>query len=254
MRIASWNVNSFKVRADHLSQFLAESGTDIIGLQELKGETIDTAPLKTARYHVEYVGQKAYNGVAIATRHMGAVVATRLAGDADDTQARYIEMAFPWGNVLNCYMPNGNPLGTEKFTYKLAWLKRLHARVAALRTARTPFVLLGDFNIIPMPIDCYDPLAWAGDALFQPESRGAYQALLNTGMVDAFRHLHTDTQAYTFWDYQAGCWPRNLGIRIDHILLSPTLVPLLRDCQIDRTPRGWEKASDHTPIWIDLDV
>jgi exodeoxyribonuclease III len=254
MKIVSWNVNSFKARAGHISRFLTESPPDILCLQELKAEVIDTAGLTAMGYHIDYVGQKSYNGVAIISRTQGKVVSTALPGDAADTQARYIEMAFDWGHVLNAYMPNGNPLGADKFTYKLAWLDRLLTHVTALRTARSPFILLGDFNIIPAPLDCHDPAAWENDALFQPASRAAYQSLLHTGLTDAFRALHGNEREYTFWDYQAGCWPRNAGIRIDHILLSPTLRPHLLACQIDRTPRGWDSPSDHTPIWATLNI
>ncbi len=254
MKIASWNVNSFKARESHITQWLADAQPDILGLQELKAETIDVSAIIAMGYTAHFVGQKAYNGVALFSRIPGKLIATNLAGDAADTQARYIEMAFDWGYVINAYMPNGNPMGTDKFSYKLAWLERLQTRVSDLRTARTPFILMGDFNIIPTDLDCHDPKAWAQDALFQPQSRKAYQALLNTGLADAFRVNHGSERAYTFWDYQAGCWPRNAGIRIDHILVSPTLLPHLSDCQIDRTPRGWEKASDHTPIWAEFSV
>ena len=254
MKIASWNVNSFKAREGHLQQWLADAQPDIIGLQELKAEVINTTAIEALGYHVVTVGQKAYNGVALLSRLPGQIIATRLPGDARDDQARYIEMAFDWGHVINAYMPNGNPVGTDKFAYKLAWLHRLLARVTALRSARTPFVLMGDFNIIPADLDCHDPKAWAEDALFQPESQAAYRALLHTGLTDAFRARNPTARAYTFWDYQAGCWPRNAGIRIDHILLSPSLLPYLTACQIDAEPRGWDKPSDHTPIWADLSV
>jgi exodeoxyribonuclease III len=255
MKLSSWNVNSFKMRTDHIAQFLDIHTPDILGLQELKAETIDENAFRDKGYTIHYVGQKAYNGVALLTRLPLTILSTKLSGDDTDTQARFIEGEIDGTRIINIYLPNGNPVGTEKFDYKLSWMSRLLTYLTHLRRARIPFVVMGDFNIIPEDIDCYDPKVWQEDALFHPQSRSLYRALINLGLVDCFRNLHaTESHAYTFWDYQAGAWPRNNGIRIDHILASPTMADRLLSCVIDKTPRGWDKASDHTPILAEFNL
>ncbi len=251
--IASWNVNSIKARQDHVIKFLNEKKPDVLFLQELKGESL---PPLSGAYQVNFVGQKTYNGVAILTRKGSPLlISSSLAGDADDLQARYLEMDWNGIRLINIYLPNGNPVSidSEKFPYKIKWMSRLYNRLKELREQDIPFLVGGDFNVIPQDMDCYDPAAWVGDALFHPETHKMWRMLLNLGLYDAYRILYPNQrEAYTFWDYQGGAWPRNRGIRIDHFLLSPAIADRLLSCSIDRTPREWDKASDHTPILIEL--
>ena len=201
------------------------------------------------------VGQKAYNGVALLARRGLALtdVVTALPGDPDDPQARYVEATVAGVRVASLYLPNGNPVASEKYPYKLRWMERLRAHAAQLLTVESPLVLGGDFNIIPEPEDVYAPAEWSEDALFRSESRRAFRALLHLGLTDAFRALHPgQPKAWTFWDYQAGRWPRDQGLRIDHFLLSSRAADRLVSCAIDRAPRGLEKASDHTPVVLEL--
>ncbi|HOO50030.1 MAG TPA: exodeoxyribonuclease III [Alphaproteobacteria bacterium] len=254
--IATWNVNSIKARADHVKRFLSERSPDILMVQELKGENL---PEISDDYDAYFVGQKAYNGVAIFVKKNGGspvdLIHSRLGGDESDEQARYIELDWNGIRLIDIYLPNGNPVSidSEKFPYKIRWMDRLFNRVSELRAAQIPFLIGGDFNVIPEDQDCYDPKAWDGDALFHPQTHEKWRALLNLGLVDAFRVLHPfETESYSFWDYQAGAWQKNNGIRIDHFLLSPALADRLESCRIDREPRGWEKASDHTPVLIEI--
>lgn len=254
MRIATWNVNSVKARLPNVVGWLDEVKPDVAVLQEIKCETA-AFPLQAFTdigYTAQVVGQKAYNGVALLSRLPFTPVLDRLPGDDEDVQARYVEADVGGIRICGLYLPNGNPLGTEKFPYKLAWMDRLYAHTRTLLAAGVPFLLTGDFNVIPEDRDVFDPAAFAGDALTQPETRQRFRALLNLGLTDAYRALHDDAGAYTFWDYQAGCWPRDLGLRIDHFLLSPALTDRLVACAIDRGPRAAEKASDHTPVVMDL--
>ncbi|MGZ9097342.1 MAG: exodeoxyribonuclease III [Micavibrio sp.] len=248
MKIATWNVNSIKARLPHVQSWLEKNRPDVLMIQELKGEAFPVEEFTALGYHCAYKGQKAYNGVATLSLHPVEMLSDQLPGDENDLQARYLETRINGIRFINAYMPNGNPVESEKYPYKLAWLARLKNRVAALRLTADPFLLAGDFNVIPEPEDCYDPRVWAGDALFLPQTRQAYRAILNLGLTDAFRVFHQGGNHYTFWDYQAGSWPANKGIRIDHILLSPLLADRLQACMIDPEPRGWDKASDHTPI------
>lgn len=231
--------------------WLKTNAPDVVCLQELKCET-DAFPaleLQSAGYHALVKGQKAYNGVAILSREKAILRTDVLPGDDADTQARYIEAELGKLIIACIYLPNGNPLGTEKFPYKLSWMKRLYARAQGLYALERPVMLCGDFNVIPEKMDAKTPANWTGDALFQPESRAALRRIEHLGYNDAFRALHPrEKDAFTFWDYQAGAWPRDEGIRIDHILCSPEATDKLQKCWIDRTPRGAEKASDHTPI------
>ncbi len=252
MKIASWNVNSIKARLDHVKTWLEKNRPDVLMIQELKGEAFPIADFESIGYHVAFRGQKAYNGVATLSLHPIEMVSDRLLGDDADEQARYLETRINNIRLMNIYLPNGNPVDSEKYPYKLAWMNRLQNRITGLRNQRDPFLVAGDFNVIPRDDDCYDPKAWADDALFRPQTRHAFRSIINLGMLDAHQALHPGAGHYTFWDYQAGAWPGNKGIRIDHILLSPILADRLESCWIDRDPRGWDKASDHTPILATL--
>lgn len=248
MKIVSWNVNSIKARLEHVKRYLEESSADILMIQELKGLEFPAGELESLGYHVHAVGQKAYNGVAIISKHPINVVHQRLPGNEEDEQARYIEADINGLRVINIYLPNGNPTPGPKYDYKLEWMERLYARAETLRNNDTPFLIGGDFNVIPEGKDCYDPKAWQGDALFRPETHSLYRSLLSLGLYDAFRIHNNKAQQYSFWDYQAGAWQKDNGIRIDHFLLSPIVADKFINCSINKTPRGWEKPSDHTPI------
>ncbi len=255
LRIATWNVNSINARLDNVLAWLRAAEPDIVLLQEIKclAEAFPRAEIEALGYRIEIHGQKAYNGVAILSRAPITVVRRGLPGDDADAQARYLEVDTAGLRVAALYLPNGNPLGTDKFSYKLSWMERLRRHAAELVEDDGPIVLGGDYNVIPEPLDCHDPRAWEGDALFQPESRRAFRALLHLGLTDAFRALHPRTAgAYTFWDYQGGAWPLDHGIRIDHLLLSPAAADRLLSASIDRRPRGEPKASDHTPVLAEL--
>ncbi len=253
MKIVSWNVNSIKARLDHVKRFLEESGPDVLMIQELKGLEFPSDAFKNIGYESRAVTQKAYNGVAIISKQPVTLIHDKLPGDDADEQARYLEVELDGLRFINIYLPNGNPVDTEKFTYKLAWMERLITRLKDLRSDNIPFAIGGDFNVIPEDKDCHDPESWKGDALFHIESRRKFRRLLNLGLTDAFRVKDTRGEQYTFWDYQAGAWQNDNGIRIDHFLLSPALADKMKSCTIDRNPRGWEKPSDHTPIIVELE-
>lgn len=209
--------------------------------------------VEQAGYHVETHGQKTYNGVAILSKFPMENVMRRLPGDDEDEQARYMEVTINGFRIASIYLPNGNPVETEKFPYKLQWMDRLIARARHLLADETPVILAGDYNIIPEDKDCYDPAAWEGDALTRAESRDRFRQILNMGYTDAYRALNSDVN-YTYWDYQRGAWQKDNGIRIDHLLLSPQAADRLEAVGIDKSPRGQERPSDHTPIWIELQV
>ncbi len=262
--IASWNVNSVKARLPNVLDWVKRKKPDLLLLQEVKclEEAFPALEFGDLGYNCAVVGQKSYNGVAILSKTPLEVAERALPGDDADGHARYIEgvtaAAAGTVRVASLYLPNGNPIGTdgvrsEKFAYKLAWLERLRLHMKALLKLEEPTLLGGDYNVIPEPVDARDPAAWAGDALFQPETRQAFRRLLHLGYTDAFRALNALAGAYTFWDYQAGAWPRDHGIRIDHLLLSPQAADRLAESGIDREPRGKEKASDHTPVWCRLE-
>ena len=256
MKIATWNVNSIKVRLPNLLRWLGEFAPDVVLLQELKcvAEAFPATEVGDAGYNVAVAGQKTYNGVAILSKFPIDVELTELPGDASDEQARYIE-AFTGGvRVASIYLPNGNPVDTEKYPYKLGFMERLHARAAELLEGEDAFVLGGDYNAIPEPGDVYDAEAWEGDALYRPETRAAWRKIVYLGLTDAFRALNTGIGLYSYWDYQRGAWQKDNGIRIDHLMLSPQAADLLTASGIDRTPRGWEKPSDHTPVWCELEI
>jgi exodeoxyribonuclease-3 len=257
--IASWNVNSIKARLPNALDWVKTKKPDILMLQEIKcvEEAFPGLEFGDLGYNYAVVGQKSYNGVAILSKTPLEVAERALPGDDAFGHARYVEGVTTTNagtlRVVSLYLPNGNPIGTDKFSYKLAWLERLRLHMKALLKLEEPTILGGDYNVIPEPIDAKDPAAWTGDALFQPESREAFRRLLHLGYTDAFRALNTQPGAYTFWDYQAGAWQKDRGIRIDHLLLSPQAADLLAEAGIDREPRGKEKASDHTPVWCRLE-
>lgn len=253
MKIASWNVNSIKARKDHVIRYLNDNEIDVLMMQELKGVDFPEDAFEDIGYKSAFTAQKSYNGVAILSKPAIENIRAGLPGDDSDEQARYIEADIAGIRMINIYLPNGNPVGTEKFDYKLAWLDRLKKHLSGLREEKVPFIIGGDFNVIPQEEDCYNPDAWKDDALFQPESRRAFQSLLHLGLKDVFRLYHKRGGHYTFWDYQAGAWPKNHGIRIDHFLTSPAVTDKLKGCNIDTQPRGWEKPSDHTPIWVEIE-
>ncbi len=261
MKIASWNVNSVKVRLPHLLGFLEDAKPDVLCLQETKCLADEFPRLEIAAlgYRVETLGQRAYNGVALLSREPARDIVFGLPG-FDDEQARYVEASFGTAGdggevrIASAYVPNGNPTGTDKFTYKLDWMERLVAHAQDLLRREIPFVLAGDYNVCPADEDVYDPVAWRDDALCRIETRSRFRALLHLGLTDAYRAFHREPNRYTFWDYQAGRWNRDEGLRIDHLLLSPHAVDRIAACEIDKSPRGKDRASDHTPIWCELAV
>jgi exodeoxyribonuclease-3 len=258
MRIATWNVNSLRQRLGHLETWLRQAEPDVVCLQEIKcvDEAFPTAEIEAMGYNVAVHGQKTFNGVAILSRRPFDEVTRGLPGDPEDVQARYIEAVIPTGTgivrVASIYLPNGNPVGTEKYPYKLGWMERLAAHVRVLLALEEPLVLAGDYNVIPSARDVHDPELWAGDALFLPQTRARFQVLVNLGLVDALRACTDSDGLYSFWDYQAGAWQKNNGIRIDHLLLSPQAADRLASCTIDALTRAWEKPSDHVPVRLDL--
>jgi exodeoxyribonuclease III len=263
MKIATWNINGVKARIDSALTWLKEAAPDVACFQEIKctDEAFPAEAFEALGYNVAVHGQKGFNGVAILSkRPLDEVAVKGLPGDEADTHSRYIEAVVPRpeshnGGVVriaNLYLPNGNPIGTDKFAYKLAWMKRFEARTRELLALEEPFLLLGDYNVIPEPIDAKNPQAWTEDALFQPETRAAFRALLNLGLTDAVRACLPGPGVYTFWDYQAGAWQKDHGIRIDHILASPQAADRLVSAGVDKFTRGWEKPSDHVPVWVEL--
>ena len=252
MKIVSWNVNSIKARLEHVKRWLDKNQPDLLLIQELKGLEFPTMDFDAIGYESQAVTQKAYNGVAILSKEPAEVILDHLPGDDTDEQARYLEIQYNDIRVINIYLPNGNPVDTDKYTYKLSWMDRFYDRLKQLREERIPFVIAGDYNVIPHDEDCHDPKAWKGDALFRPETHEKWNALLNLGLYHAFRINNHGGNHYTFWDYQRGAWQKNSGIRIDHFLLSPLLVDRFEECTIDKEPRGEEKASDHTPIILEI--
>ena len=255
MKIASFNVNGIRSRLPRLLEWLDEGAPDVLCLQELKCDD-DSFPLKeisAAGYGAIWHGQKGFNGVAILAKGTEPIERRRgLPGDPDDTHSRYLE-AEVGDVVIGClYLPNGNPQPGPKFDYKLAWMERLIAHGEELLAAERPTILTGDYNVIPTDEDTFSVQAMAHDALMQPESRAAFRRLLHQGWTDAIRARHPTGRLYTFWDYQAGAWARDAGFRIDHLLLSPQLADRLRDAGVDKAARGKEKASDHTPVWVEI--
>jgi exodeoxyribonuclease-3 len=258
MKIATFNINGIKARITALPDWLDEADADVVLLQEIKSvdEAFPREIFEDRGYRVETHGQKGFNGVAILSRLPLEDVTRGLPGDDTDEQARWIE-ATVMGNaaavrVCGLYLPNGNPVPGPKYDYKLAWMERMAARAQELLNLEEPFLMAGDYNIIPQDEDAKRPEAWREDALARPESRAAWRRLVNMGFTEAFRARTIGPGHYSFWDYQAGAWNRDDGIRIDHFLLSPGCADLLEDCQIDKQVRAREKPSDHVPVWVTL--
>ncbi len=257
VQIATWNVNSVRQRLEHLLRYLRDVGPDVLCLQEIKctDALFPRAEIESAGYNVATHGQKGFNGVAILSK-TPMEVENRLPGDDDDEQARYIEAIVTTARqpirVACLYLPNGNPPETEKYPYKLRWMDRLIVRAATLLALEEPLVLAGDYNVIPAAGDVFDAQAWLGDALYLPTTRQKYQTLLNLGLTDALRATTDEAGLYTFWDYQAGAWQKNKGIRIDHLLLSPQAADRLVRVVIDKERRAEDKPSDHVPVRIEI--
>jgi exodeoxyribonuclease-3 len=260
MRIATWNVNSIKQRTDNLSAWLKERQPDIVCLQETKcvDDGFPREPFEALGYNVAIHGQKTFNGVAILSKLPLDEVTLRLPGDPEDDHARFMEavVSTPSGavRVASIYLPNGNPPKTDKYLYKLKWMKRLLNYSRERLELEEPLILAGDYNVIPTGIDVHNPESWVSDALFLPETRAAFRSLTNLGLTDAVRAATDSTGVYTFWDYQAGAWQKNNGIRIDHLLLSPQAADRLSGAGIDKHVRAWDKPSDHVPVWVELDT
>ena len=260
MRIATWNVNSIKQRIENLTAWLAERKPDIVCLQETK--TVDDAfprqPIEALGYNVAVHGQKTFNGVAILSRFKFDEITPRLPGDNADEHARFIEATVSTAQgvvrVASIYLPNGNPPDTEKYPYKIRWMDRLIKYANERLKLEEPLILAGDYNVIPTAADVHNPAAWATDALFLPQTREKFRALAGLGLTDAVRAVSDDGGLYTFWDYQAGAWQKNWGIRIDHLLLSPQAADRLTTAGIDKHVRSWERPSDHVPVYVDLDI
>ncbi|MBS1586571.1 MAG: exodeoxyribonuclease III [Bacteroidetes bacterium] len=255
MKIATYNVNGINGHLSIVLRWLEESKPDVACLQELKApnEKFPLEAIEGAGYKAIWHGQKSWNGVAILTRGLDIQEVGRvLPGDPEDLHSRYIE-ALVNGIHIGClYLPNGNPYPGPKFDYKLQWFERLNLHAEALMKAGTPTILTGDYNVMPQEIDVYKPERWGNDALFRPESREAFHKLIGQGWTDAIRKLYPDEVIYTFWDYFRNAYERNAGLRIDHFLLSPNVDKRLKAAGVDRNVRGWEKSSDHAPVWIEI--
>ena len=259
MKIATWNINGIKARIDTLQEWLKQTEPDVAVLQEIKSvdENFPNEVFEDLGYNVETHGQKSFNGVAILSKRPLEDVSRGLPGDDSDEQARWIEATISGDDgtvrLSGLYLPNGNPAPGPKYDYKLAWMERLQARASELLALEEPVILLGDYNVIPQPEDAARPEVWTDDALYRPETRAAFRRLMAQGWTDGIRAFAPSGERFTFWDYQAGAWQKNNGIRIDHLLMSPEAAINLKGCVIDKHTRGWEKPSDHVPIWIDYD-
>ena len=255
MKLATFNVNGVNGRLQVLLDWLEAAQPDVVCLQELKApqDKFPEGAIRDAGYGAVWLGQPRWNGVAILARGADPVETRRgLPGDRKDDQSRYIEAAVD-GVLFGClYMPNGNPARGPKFDYKLKWFERLNRHAAGLMEADVPAALIGDFNVMPTNLDVYKPERWVDDALFRPEVRDAFAELVEQGWTDALRELHPDERIYTFWDYFRNAWGRDAGLRIDHILLTPAIAKRLKSAGVDRDVRGWDKASDHAPVWVEL--
>ena len=255
MKIVTWNINGIKARLDNLCLWLKESNPDIVCLQEIKSvdENFPRAEIEALGYHVETHGQKGFNGVALLSKIRPDEINRGLTGNDEDLHARFIEGVFsvPGRAIRVCslYLPNGNPPDDPvKYPYKLAWMERLASYAREKLALEEPLIMAGDYNVIPEPHDCFDPRVWAGDALFLPQTRASFRRLENLGLTDAVRATSDGAKLYTFWDYQAGAWPKNNGIRIDHLMLSPEAADCLKSTSVEKHVRGWEKPSDHVPV------
>ena len=260
MRIATWNVNSIRQRIDHLTAWLKERQPDIVCLQETKcvDDAFPREALEPLGYNLAVHGQKTFNGVAILSKFKFDEVTPRLPGNDGDDHARFIEATVSTASgalrIASIYLPNGNPTGTEKYSYKINWMDRLSHYARERLQLEEPLILAGDYNVIPTPADVHNPAAWVNDALFLPQTREKFRTLTNLGLTDAIRATSDDGGLYTFWDYQAGAWQKNWGIRIDHMLLSPQAADRLSGAGIDKHVRSWEKPSDHVPVYVDLAI
>jgi exodeoxyribonuclease-3 len=260
MRIATWNVNSIKQRTENLVAWLKERQPDVVCLQETKcvDESFPREPLEGLGYNVAFHGQKGFNGVAILSKFPFDEVRPRLPGDDTDEQARFMDATISVGGrlirVATIYLPNGNPVDSEKYPYKIRWMDRISDYTCEILKLEEPLILAGDYNVIPNAADVYNPAAWVEDALFRPQTREKFRSITNLGLTDALRATTDAPGLYTFWDYQAGAWQKNNGLRIDHILLSPQAADCLVTTGIDRHVRAWEKPSDHVPVYADLDI
>jgi exodeoxyribonuclease-3 len=260
MRIATWNVNSVKQRLDHLVKWLGTEQPDLVCLQETKcvDEAFPREPIEALGYNVAVHGQKTFNGVAILSKRPFDQVTPRLPGDDFDDHARFLEATVSTAagivRVAGIYLPNGNPATTDKYTYKIRWMERLLDYMRERLTLEEPFIVAGDYNVIPAAADVANPEGWVNDALYLPLTREKFRALLDLGMTDAIRATSDAPGLYTFWDYQAGAWQRNKGIRIDHLLLSPQAADRLSGASICKYVRAWDKPSDHVPVYVDLAV
>lgn len=260
MLIATWNVNSVRTRLEHILRFLDIWKPDIVCLQELKCQTDDfpDMDIRAAGYQSLVLGQKSYNGVAILCRKTPEIVSYGLPGEETDEQARFIEAVFHGKNqkfhVASLYLPNGNPVNSDKYEYKLRWMERLRQHACALFKNETAFILAGDYNVIPTEADAANPEQWIQDALYLQPTREKYRQILNSGLQDILRLVRPEPEIYTFWDYQAGAWQRNNGIRIDHFLTSPRMTDTLQNAFVFKDTRDWEKPSDHVPVLASFDI
>ncbi len=259
MKIATWNIAGIKARHETLCQWLQQSQPDIVCLQEIKSidENFPRDAIENLGYHIETHGQKSFNGVAILSKKTPDEVIRRLPGNDNDKQTRYIEAVYSTNKgvvrVASLYLPNGNPIESEKYSYKIEWMERLYTHAKSLLAYEEPLILAGDYNVIPTPLDAKNPQEWYQNALFLQKTRKAFQRILHLGLYDAIRNV-TDTPSYSFWDFQAGAWPKNNGIRIDHLLLSPEAVDHLIGAHSQTDVRGYQKPSDHVPVWVHLNI
>ncbi|WP_455475206.1 exodeoxyribonuclease III [Bartonella sp. B17] len=258
MKIATWNIAGIKARHETLYKWLQQDQPDIVCLQEIKSrdENLPRDTIESLGYHIEAHGQKSFNGVAILSKKTPDEVIRRLPGNDDDEQARYIEAVYSINKkairIASLYLPNGNPINSEKYLYKIEWMERLYAHAKSLLAYEEPLILAGDYNVIPTPLDAKNPQQWSNDALFLLQTRQAFQRIIHLGYYDAIRNV-TDMPSFSFWDFQARAWLKNNGIRIDHLLLSPEAVDQLICAYSQTEVRGYPKPSDHTPVWICLD-
>ena len=255
MKVATWNVNSIKVRLPQVLQWLESEAPDVLAIQETKvtDENFPAAAIEAAGYHVAYSGQKAYNGVALLSREPLADTVTELPG-LDDPQRRVLGVTVGEVRVLNLYVPNGQSVGSDKYAYKLDWLGRCHEHVTAQLQDHERFVVVGDFNVAPEDRDVHDPEGWAGQVLCSEPERAAFGRLLDAGLADAFRLFDQEEGVWSWWDYRMGAFRRNRGLRIDHILVSPALAATCTGCRVDREPRTWVQPSDHAPVVAEFDL
>lgn len=254
LKVATWNVNSIKARLPVVLDWLRRAEPDIVLFQETKvvDAEFPTLEIGDLGYNLAVVGQRAYNGVAVLSKQPIELMASALPGDPNDAEARYLEVFTAGLRVASVYVPNGNPVDGPRFPFKLVWLERLRVRMAELLKSEDACVIAGDYNVAPTDGDVYNPVSWRDDALCQPASRAAFRRILHLGFTDAVRALRDEDHQYTWWDYRRRAWPADRGLRIDHLLLSPQAADRLLSAGIDREPRGWDKTSDHTPVWCDL--